>query len=195
MNQAVTSPGGLLQPGAKENIAYLTSTERRSALVWLVFGCWCRRGEGIRKRFKMHFKMHCQLTKKTLPFYLNIWTSCVPRARSFSVLYIMFRLANYKEPFKRYRSPPCTVAYSRLSGAWCERKGKWKGTGHIFRNKLRHRGSLKYRYIILHWWNDFGLHDISMLRSIIFVCLFVCLVFLEEKLSQRPWRQQLKNKR
>ncbi|XP_020609353.1 tuftelin-interacting protein 11-like [Orbicella faveolata] len=29
MNQAVTSPGGLLQPGAKENIAYLTSTERR----------------------------------------------------------------------------------------------------------------------------------------------------------------------
>ena len=35
MNQAVTSPGGLLQPGAKENIAYLTSTERRSALLWL----------------------------------------------------------------------------------------------------------------------------------------------------------------
>ena len=33
MNQAVTSPGGLLQPGAKENIAYLTSTERRSALL------------------------------------------------------------------------------------------------------------------------------------------------------------------
>lgn len=29
MNQAVTSPGGFLQPGAKENIAYLTSTERR----------------------------------------------------------------------------------------------------------------------------------------------------------------------
>lgn len=29
MNQAVTSPGGILQPGAKENIAYLTSTERR----------------------------------------------------------------------------------------------------------------------------------------------------------------------
>ncbi len=33
MNQAVTSPGGLLQPGAKENIAYLTSTERRFALL------------------------------------------------------------------------------------------------------------------------------------------------------------------
>lgn len=30
MNQAVTSPGGVLQPGARENIAYLTSTERRS---------------------------------------------------------------------------------------------------------------------------------------------------------------------
>lgn len=29
MNQAVTSPGGVLQPGARENIAYLTSTERR----------------------------------------------------------------------------------------------------------------------------------------------------------------------
>lgn len=34
MNQAVTSPGGLLQPGAKENIAYLTSTERRLASLW-----------------------------------------------------------------------------------------------------------------------------------------------------------------
>ncbi|EDO26897.1 predicted protein [Nematostella vectensis] len=29
MNQAVASPGGYLQPGAKEHIAYLTSTERR----------------------------------------------------------------------------------------------------------------------------------------------------------------------
>ena len=33
MNQAVTSPGGFLQPGAKENIAYLTSTERRCSNV------------------------------------------------------------------------------------------------------------------------------------------------------------------
>ena len=43
MNQAVTSPGGVLQPGARENIAYLTSTERRSGFDFEQFLVGCQK--------------------------------------------------------------------------------------------------------------------------------------------------------
>lgn len=157
MNQAVTSPGGLLQPGAKENIAYLTSTERRLASLWFWIlsrsntlgvksrkidtfmrrdaGGWGKRGGG--KNFPtiiateaLQISIENQM-EKTVSFFLNIFliSSTVVDVRYVKPLF-SFVLVNLHSFVQRASG---TVSLVYLLFRWANHKGpfEWRRTPHL----------------------------------------------------------------
>lgn len=157
MNQAVTSPGGLLQPGAKENIAYLTSTERRLASLWFwilsrsntlgaksrKIDTFMRRDAGgwgggggrisqlllLRKHFKYPVKIKWK--EKTVSFFLNIFliSSTVVDVRYVKPLF-SFVLVNLHSFVQRASG---TVSLVYLLFRWANHKGpfEWRRTPHL----------------------------------------------------------------
>lgn len=156
MNQAVTLPGGLLQPGAKENIAYLTSTERRLASLWFWIlsrsntldvksrkidtfmrrdaGGW---GGGGGKNFPtiiateaLQISIENQM-EKTVSFFLNIFliSSTVVDVRYLKPLF-SFVLVNLHSFVQRASG---TVSLVYLLFRWANHKGpfEWRRTPHL----------------------------------------------------------------
>lgn len=156
MNQAVTSPGGLLQPGAKENIAYLTSTERRLASLWFWIlsrsntldvksrkidtfmrrdaGGW---GGGGGENFPtiiateaLQISIENQM-EKTVSFFLNIFliSSTVVDVRYVKPLF-SFVLVNLHSFVQRASG---TVSLVYLLFRWANHKGpfEWRRTPHL----------------------------------------------------------------
>lgn len=156
MNQAVTSPGGLLQPGAKENIAYLTSTERRLASLWFwilsrsnTLGVKSRKidtfmrrdaggwGGGGGENFPtiiateaLQISIENQM-EKTVSFFLNIFliSSTVVDVRYVKPLF-SFVLVNLHSFVQRASG---TVSLVYLLFRWANHKGpfEWRRTPHL----------------------------------------------------------------
>lgn len=156
MNQAVTSPGGLLQPGAKENIAYLTSTERRLASLWFwilsrsnTLGAKSRKidtfmrrdaggwGGGGGENFPtiiateaLQISIENQM-EKTVSFFLNIFliSSTVVDVRYVKPLF-SFVLVNLHSFVQRASG---TVSLVYLLFRWANHKGpfEWWRTPHL----------------------------------------------------------------
>lgn len=156
MNQAVTSPGGLLQPGAKENIAYLTSTERRLASLWFwilsrsnTLGAKSRKidtfmrrdaggwGGGGGENFPtiiateaLQISIENQM-EKTVSFFLNIFliSSTVVDVRYVKPLF-SFVLVNLHSFVQRASG---TVSLVYLLFRWANHKGpfEWRRTPHL----------------------------------------------------------------
>lgn len=155
MNQAVTSPGGLLQPGAKENIAYLTSTERRLASLWFwilsrsnTLGVKCRKIDTFMRRDAggwggggenfptiiateaLQISIENQM-EKTVSFFLNIFliSSTVVDVRYVKPLF-SFVLVNLHSFVQRASG---TVSLVYLLFRWANHKGpfEWRRTPHL----------------------------------------------------------------
>lgn len=155
MNQAVTSPGGLLQPGAKENIAYLTSTERRLASLWFwilsrsnTLGAKSRKIDTFMRRDAggwggggknfptiiateaLQISIENQM-EKTVSFFLNVFliSSTVVDVRYVKPLF-SFVLVNLHSFVQRASG---TVSLVYLLFRWANHKGpfEWRRTPHL----------------------------------------------------------------